>query len=131
MKSSLFVSAVCLSGVLAVAVPATADTFSFSTGDPDGRMASAARPDFPGKFEIESADDFVLTASQTSINSATFTGLLTGGATASVGQVKVEIYRVFPSDSDVNRTSGPPTSALSTFLPESIRHQMSRLPNAP
>ena len=63
----------------------------------------------PGKFEIELADDFVLTASQTSINSATFTGLLTGGATASVGQVKVEIYRVFPSDSDVNRTSGPPT----------------------
>ena len=31
-----------------------------------------------GKFEIESADDFVLTA-PTAITSATFTGLLTGG----------------------------------------------------
>ena len=43
----------------------------------------------------------------TSITSATFTGLLTGNA--SVGEVRVEIYRVFPQDSDVGRTSGPPT----------------------
>ena len=66
--------------------------------------------DSAGKFEIESADDFVTTASQTSITSATFTGLLTGGATtANVGAVTVEIYRVFPNDSNVARTSGPPT----------------------
>ena len=58
-----------------------------------------------GKFEIESADDFGLTA-QTSITGATFTGLLTGGST--IGQVVVEIYRVFPNDFDVGRTSGPP-----------------------
>src|SRR5262249_15277946 len=38
------------------------------------------------------------------------TGLLTGGATPSdVSNVVVEIYRVFPNDSDVGRTSGPPT----------------------
>ena len=41
-------------------------------------MASASRPDSAGKTEIESADDFVTTATQTSITSATFTGLLTG-----------------------------------------------------
>ena len=62
-----------------------------------------------GKFEIESADDFVLTGA-TSITKATFTGLLTGGATpANIGEVRVEIYRVFPALSDVGRTSGPPT----------------------
>jgi hypothetical protein len=91
------------------AMPAAAllpAVYSFSTGDPDGLMATASRPDSAGKFEIESADDFVLTTT-TSITSATFTGLLTGDG--SVSNVRVEIYRVFPSDSDVGRTSGPPT----------------------
>src|SRR6202022_3766953 len=66
-----------------------------------------------GKIEIESADDFTLTGS-TAINSATFTGLLTGGATpANVGEVRVEIYPVFPKDS-VNPPSGNvPTRANS------------------
>src|SRR5205823_2924209 len=74
---------------------------------------TATRPASTGKFEIESADDFVLT-SPTSITSATFTGLLTGGATiANIGEVRVEIYRVFPKDSDVGRTSGPPTFSTS------------------
>jgi hypothetical protein len=88
-------------------LPVLADTFFFSTGNPDGRMATAARPESVGKFEIETGDDFALT-SQTSITGATFTGLLTGGSTATIGQIVVEIYRVFPNDSDVGRTSGPP-----------------------
>src|SRR5215471_2606488 len=93
---------------------ANADIFSFNTGAVTNLMASASRPDSPGKFEIESADDFVTTATQTSITSATFTGLLVGGATiANVGEVKVEIYRVFPNDSDTTRTSGPPTFSTS------------------
>ena len=95
--------------VLLLTGPATADPFFFSTGNPDGKIATASRPESAGKFEIESADDFVLTG-PTSITSATFTGLLTGGATtANIGEVRVEIYRVFPADSDVGRTSGPPT----------------------
>ena len=62
------------------AVPAAADApFFFSTGDPDGKIATATRPDTGAPFEIESADDFVLTHS-TSITSATFTGLLSTGA---------------------------------------------------
>jgi PEP-CTERM motif len=89
------------------ALPAAAQTpFFFSTGDTDGKIATATRPDSAGKFEIESADDFVLTHS-TSITSATFTGLIPTGASAS--QVVVEIYRVFPALSDVGRTHGPPT----------------------
>lgn len=87
-----------------LATPALAGAFFFSTGDPDGKIATASRPDSAGKIEIESADDFVLT-SGTRITSATFTGLLTGGATVGdIGQVRVEIYRVFPKDSDTGRT---------------------------
>ena len=90
------------------AMPAAAEApFFFSTGNPDGKMATATRPAAGGVFEIESADDFVLTHS-TSITSATFTGLLPAGAT--VGEVVVEIYRVFPKNSDVGRTTGPGTT---------------------
>jgi hypothetical protein len=87
------------------AAPAIADTTFFSTGVPDGKIATASRPDTAG-FEIESADDFVLTHG-TSITDATFTGLIPSGAKAT--SVIVEIYRVFPKDSDTTRTSGPPT----------------------
>jgi hypothetical protein len=91
------------------AMPAAADPFTFSTGNVTNLMATATRPAIGGKFEIESADDFVTTGT-TSITSATFTGLLTGGATVgNIGEVVVEIYRVFPNDSNVGRTSGPPT----------------------
>ena len=94
--------------ILAVS-PACADPFFFSTGNPDGLIATASRPESSGRPEIESGDDFVLTQN-THITGASFTGLLTGGASlASIGQVVVEIYRVFPLDSDVGRTSGSPT----------------------
>ena len=91
-------------------LPAAAEIpFFFSTGDPDGLMATATRPDTSAPFEIESADDFVLTHS-TSITSATFTGLLPVGAPLSdIGKVVVEIYRVFPKDSDTTRTPAVPT----------------------
>jgi hypothetical protein len=100
-----------LSVVLA-AGPAGASSFFFSTGNPDGRMGALSRPSGAG-VETETADDFVLTQA-TKITSATFTGLInnqTGGA--SVGNVAVEIYRVFPLDSNVGRTSGPPTFSTS------------------
>ncbi len=68
-------------------------------GTPDGRIATASQPGSPGAIEIESADDFIL-GSQTTIDHATFTGLLPSGAPlSSVQQVVVEIYRVFPKDS--------------------------------
>jgi hypothetical protein len=106
MSHAKLAISVAVIGLLS-AVPAAADApFFFSTGDPDGKIATAARPDTGAPFEIESADDFVLTHS-TSLTSATFTGLVPAGAT--VGEVVVEIYRVFPKDSDVSRTSGSPT----------------------
>ena len=45
-----------------VVLPANADIFSFNTGAVTNSMASASRPQSAGKFEIESADDFVTTA---------------------------------------------------------------------
>src|SRR5262249_28808673 len=92
---------------------AAADSFSFTTGGVNNLMAAAARPSSPGKFEIEAADDFIL-ASQTLINHATFTGLVTSaGVPPTTGKVVVEIYRVFPADSDVSRTSGTPPFSTS------------------
>ena len=88
-------------------LPAAADTFVFNTGNPDGLMATATRPSSAGKFEIETGDDFALTH-QTLITGAAFTGLIPlGASTSDIKNVVVEVYRVFPLDSDVGRTSGP------------------------
>jgi hypothetical protein len=95
------------------AMPAAAllpAVYTFSTGSPDGLMATASRPESAGKLEIETADDFVLTTT-TSINSATFTGLLTGDG--SVSNVRVEIYHVFPLDSKDPPSGHVPTRANS------------------
>src|SRR5436305_235327 len=59
---------------LAVA-QAPAASFLFSTGNPDGKIATLARPATPGKLQTETADDFNLTET-TLLNRATFTGLL-------------------------------------------------------
>ena len=102
----LTISLALLGGLCAMPAAATETPFFFNTGAPDKKIATASRPESAvGKFEIESADDFVLTKT-TQIDSATFTGLLTGGAT--IGEVRVEIYHVFPTQSDVGRTSGAP-----------------------
>jgi len=95
--------------LLAFALVASAQAQFFSTGNPDGKMAVASRPGLGGKLEIEAGDDFVLD-SDTSITKASFTGLLTNGRSiADVGEVEVEIYRVFPLDSDTARTPNVPT----------------------
>jgi len=84
-------------------------TVLYNNDFPTGDMAAATRPESAGKFEIESADDFLLPTGA-HVNGATFTGLLPSGSTLSdIANVRVEIYRVFPNDSDVGRTSGPPT----------------------
>jgi hypothetical protein len=95
---------------LAVMLGATAfaEPFFFTTGAPDGRMATASRPESHGKIEIESADDFILTA-PTTLDQASFTGLLFQGGRGEIREVRVEIYRVFPKDSDTTRTIQVPT----------------------
>lgn len=100
--------------------PASAGPFFFSTGTPDGLIATASQPSSSGKTEIEAADDFALTVT-TSISSATFTGLLTG-VSPSIVEVRVEIYRVFPLDSTSppsgnvpSRVNSPSDNALFEF----------------
>ena len=95
--------------VAVMPLSAAADSFVFNTGNPDGLMATAARPESAGKFEIETGDDFALTQ-QTLITGAAFTGLIPlGASTSDIKNVVVEVYRVFPADSNVSRTSGLPT----------------------
>jgi len=96
--------------VLAAAVQAVAVPFTFSTGDPDGKIATASRPG-PGtgvNQETETGDDFLL-VDDVSITQGSFFGLVPTGTAMTFSDVHVEIYRVFPSESDVTRTSGPPT----------------------
>jgi protein with PEP-CTERM/exosortase system signal len=88
-----------------------AQDFNFTTGSPDGRMATASRTDLGGALEIESADDFIVPIQGVHLTNATFTGLIpTGASSNDITQLQIEIYRVFPNDSDVNRTSGPLTT---------------------
>ena len=108
LKARTAIAALAFAAVV-MPLPAAADAFVFSTGNPDGLMATATRPESAGKFEIETGDDFVLTQ-HTSITGVSFTGLIPKGASPSIiTNVVLEIYRVFPADSNVGRTSGPPT----------------------
>src|ERR1700730_1686373 len=91
--------------ITAVNFPAAADSFFFSTGNPDGKIGTLSRPASPGKLETETADDFILT-NATTINHASFIGLLPSGAPLSdVTDVEIELYHIFPADS-ANPPSG-------------------------
>src|SRR5690348_14332375 len=93
---------------LLCALPASSAVI-YNNLTPNNLIAMATRPD-TAPFEIESADDFVLT-DPVSIQSASFDGLLvpgTGG-TPAISQVVMEIYRVFPLDSNTVRTPNVPT----------------------
>src|SRR5262245_30914693 len=122
-KRYLFISTSVVAFLITLAITTTlaitntrhasaSSSFFFSTGDPDGLIATASRPEGRGKIETESADDFLLT-SRTILTEATFTGLLFHGGPGEIREVAVEIYRVFPKDSDTTRTPRVPTRANS------------------
>jgi len=96
-------------GVL-LTTPVWADTFFFSTGNPDSKIASLSRQASTGKLETETADDFVLTQT-TAINQANITGLVVPGGTplTSISNVEIEWYHVFPLDS-----ANPPSGTVPT-----------------
>jgi hypothetical protein len=95
-----------LTGLLVWPAAGTADTIlynnDFPAAPPLNLMASASTPNGNGFIEHESADDFLLTGGAR-LTGATFTGLVPTGAT--IQQVVLEIYRVFPLDS-MNPPSG-------------------------
>src|SRR6266403_1549549 len=116
-KTKSVISNKTLAGGLALlllASQASAASFSFSTGDPDGKIATLSRSSSPGKIQTETADDFIVVSNTTLISHATFTGLIPSGAPLSSAlNIEIEIYHVFPNDSDTNRTLHVPTRANS------------------
>ncbi len=100
--------------LLLLASRASAASFTFSTGEPDGKIATLSRPSGQGKLQTETADDFVTTQAVV-ISQASFTGLLPAGAdVSSISGAEIEIYHVFPFDSAFppsgnvpNRTNSP------------------------
>ena len=94
---------------ISIGASAAGPSFTFSTGNADGLMGMASRPSGAGGIEIEAADDFIL-AQQTRITNASFYGLLPSGVTAAdVAGIRLEIYKVFPGDSN-----DPPSGRVPT-----------------
>ncbi len=94
----LFVAAT-VTAAMWLATPAWADPFFFSAGRADGLLGALSQSAGTGKAETETADDFILTDT-TSIAQATITGLIPPGTPlASIRNVEVEVYHVFPKDS--------------------------------
>jgi hypothetical protein len=109
MRMRISVTALTLAFAVCFATSARGDRFSFSTGSPDGKLGALSRPPGPQGVETETADDFVLTQA-TVVNGATIHGLIpTGVAVSDVARVEVEIYHIFPLDSDSVRTPSVPT----------------------
>ena len=110
MRSRLSLAIAILMIGIGLAQPAWAEHFFFSTGNPDGRLGALSRRPSPGKIETETADDFALTET-TVISQVVITGLIVPNTLplASISQVEVELYHVFPLDSDTTRTIHVPT----------------------
>jgi hypothetical protein len=101
--------AAALAATAWVATSAWAVPFTFSTGDPDGKIATASRQASAGKLETETADDFIL-QQPTSIDHASFTGLIPLNSNLNnIKNVEIEIYHVFPGES-----TNPPSGNVPT-----------------
>ena len=85
-----YLVAATLAGAVATVTPVLADSFTFSTGNVDGRLASLSQPATALKLETETADDFIL-AETTSIKGATITGLIPAGTPlSSIKNVEID-----------------------------------------
>jgi hypothetical protein len=94
-----------------ITMPAFADSFTFSTGSPDGLIGTLSRPASAGIVQTETADDFVL-SHPTLLNQATFVGLIPlGTSLSSITDVEIEIYNVFPTNS-----ANPPSGNVPTRM---------------
>ena len=129
LKARTGIAALTFAAVV-MPLPAAADAFTFSTGSPDGRIATLSRPNLgPGLIETETADDFIL-SQQTSLTQATFTGLIPAGA--SVTRVEIEFYHVFPTDSAfppsgnvISRTNSPADNEIAAATRDSLAGSLS------
>jgi hypothetical protein len=110
MFKSNGVTALVVGSALSLATPAAAGPITlFSTGNPDGRIATVSRPAGSGTLETETADDFIL-GQNALVSGATFVGLLPSGASLStILDVEIELYHVFPTDSTSPPSGNVPT----------------------
>src|SRR5213080_420756 len=130
--ASILAICLSLSALLSLPPRASASSFSFSTEAPDGLIGTLSRPASAGMVQTETADDFVLSQCVL-INQATFTGLLPSGAPlSSITDVEVEIYHVFPVDSDqsrtpavVTRTNSPSDVEINDATRDSLNNSLS------
>jgi hypothetical protein len=110
MRMCIRVALIC--AVVAAFSSTTKADLIINTGSPDGLMAMATRPGpaTGANQETEAADDFIISTGRV-INQATFTGLVPLGTNLAtdISQVVVEIYRVFPNDSNAGRMPNVPT----------------------
>src|SRR5579862_658075 len=105
MRKWMFLSLVICLGGSAAGGPVTL----FSTGSPDGLLGALSRPGGTGILETETADDFIL-GQNALISGATFVGLLpTGAPLSTISDVEIELYHIFPVDSNTARTPNVPT----------------------
>jgi hypothetical protein len=102
--------ATVITGVFLLSTAAASSITLFSTGNPDGRIATLSRPaGASGVLETETADDFIL-GQNASVTGATFVGLMpTGASLSSITDVEIELYHVFPVDS-----TNPPDGNVTT-----------------
>jgi PEP-CTERM motif-containing protein len=127
--------AVALGAVLTFTTTAVADPFFFSTGfNPDGKMAALSRPANTGVLQTETADDFIVDQ-QTSIDHASFIGLLPSGTPlSSVNRVEIEFYHVFPADSAPpsgnvpSRVNSPADVEIGSATRDSLDGSLSAIP---
>ena len=91
---------------ISFAHPAMATPFFFSTGTPDGLIATLSRTASPGKLETETADDFVTTAGQTVITNAT--SLFTAGETADTEQLLCDTHSACRDAGDLPASDSSP-----------------------
>jgi hypothetical protein len=92
--------------MLAVPSATAAPLTLYSNLGVDGRIGIAGRPASPGVLEVEPADDFIVTT-PVAITDTRFIGLVPD--TASIVDVNLEIYRVFPLDSTTPPSGQVPT----------------------
>jgi len=88
-------------------VPAIHAAVIYNNDFPNNAIGIGSRPSAAGKIETEGADDFILPTAAI-LDGATFTGVLVG-TSPSITSVTVELYRVFPLDSNNPPSGNVPT----------------------
>ena len=117
----IFAALIVLTLVILCPSRAAASSILYSNLAVTNQVATASRPDQPGKAEIESADDFVL-GGDANITGVSFIGLVPSLQSVDLQHSTVEFYRIFPLDSNAARTPNVTTRMNSPSDVEFVGH---------